>query len=89
MWSYHPSWITLKLSQPQFYKDLTKKSNFFEECSWFKFNNLTLVLGTSFSFYISVAKGLKLKVESFEANSHVCRSYSGKTDRRGGVKVYY
>ena len=29
-----------KLSQPQFYKDLTRKTAFFEGWSWFKFNNL-------------------------------------------------
>ena len=31
-----------KLSQPQFYKDLTRKIAFFEGWSWFKFNNLGL-----------------------------------------------
>ena len=49
--------------QLQFYKDLTK--NPFEGWSWFKFNNLGLTLGTNLKFYISVAKGLKLKVKMF------------------------
>ena len=49
--------------QLQFYKDLTK--NPFEGWSWFKFNNLGLTLGTNLKFYISVAKGLKLKVRKF------------------------
>ena len=37
----------------------------FEGCSWFKFNNLGLTLGTNLKFYITVAKGLKLKVRKF------------------------
>ena len=51
-----------KLSQPQFYKDLTRKTTFFEGWSWFKFNNLGLALSTGLKFYISVVKVLKLKV---------------------------
>ena len=54
-----------KLSQPQFYKDLTRKTAFFEGRSCFKFNNLGLVLGTNLKFYTSVAKRLKLKVRKF------------------------
>ena len=38
---------------------------FFEVWSWFKFNNLGLVLGTNLKFWTSVAKGLKLKVRKF------------------------
>ena len=53
------------LSQPQFYKDLTRKTAFFERWSWFKFNNLRLPLITNWKFYTSVAKGLKLKVGKF------------------------
>ena len=34
-----------KLSQPQFYKDLTIKTAFCGGWSWFKFNNLGLALG--------------------------------------------
>ena len=37
---------------------MSRKINFFEGCSWFKFNNLVLAL----KFYSSVAKWLKLKV---------------------------
>ena len=51
-----------KLSQPQFYKHLTRKTTFFEGWSWFKFNNLGVALGTNLKFYTSVEKGLKLKV---------------------------
>ena len=46
-----------KLSQRQFYKDLTRKGY-----SWFKFNNLELALGSNLKFYTSMAKGLKVKV---------------------------
>ena len=54
-----------KLLQPQFYKDFTRKTAFFEGWSWFKFNNLGLVLGTNLKFHNSPAKGLKLKVREF------------------------
>ena len=54
-----------KLSQPQFYKDLTRKTAFFKGWSWFKINNLELALDTNFKFYNSVAKGLNLKVRKF------------------------
>ena len=47
------------------YKDLTRKINFFEGYSWFKFNKLRLALGMALTFYIIVAKGLKLKVVKF------------------------
>ena len=60
------SLVTLeKLSQPQFHKDLTRKTVFFDGWSWFKFNNLGVALGTNLKFYTSVAKGLKLKVRKF------------------------
>ena len=66
MWSRDQSLVTLafvyeKLSQPQFYKDLTRKTDLFDGWSWFKFNNLGLVLGTNLKFYTSLSKGLKLK----------------------------
>ena len=54
-----------KLSQPQFYEDLTRKTHYFEECSWFKFNNWGLTLGMALKFHTSVKKGLKLKVRQF------------------------
>ena len=54
-----------KLSQFQFYKDLTRKTAFFEGWSWFKFNNLGLALDTNLKFYTSVVKGLKLKFRKF------------------------
>ena len=60
------AFLRQKLSQPQFYKEgFDRKTAFFEGWSWFKFNNLGLALGTNLKFYISVAKGLKLKVSTF------------------------
>ena len=44
---------------------MTRKTAFFEEWSWFKFNNLGLALGRNLKFCTSVAKGLKLKVRKF------------------------
>ena len=44
---------------------MTKKTAFFEGCSWFKFNNLGLALRTNLKFYASLSKGLKLKVKKF------------------------
>ena len=63
MWSSDQSLVTLtllreKLLKPQFYKDLTRKTPFFEGWSWLKFNNLGLKLGMALKFYTSVAKGL-------------------------------
>ena len=54
-----------KLSQPQFYKDLTRKIAFFEGWSWFKFNNLGLALGAKLKFYTSLSEEFKLKVRKF------------------------
>ena len=44
---------------------MTRKTNLFEGCSWFKFNNLGLALGMAWQFFTSVLKGLKLKVRKF------------------------
>ena len=44
---------------------MTRKTAFFEEWSWFEFNNLGLSLGTNLKFYYSLSKGLKLKVRKF------------------------
>ena len=41
------------------------KNTFFKGGPWFKLNNLRLILGIALKFYISVAKGLKLKVKNF------------------------
>ena len=80
-----PAFLWEKLTQPQFYKDLTRKTAFSEGWSWFKFINLGLALGINLKFYSSVAKGLKLKARAIlEANSYVYRSYGRKTNRRGG-----
>ena len=66
MWSCDPSLVTLafmweKLSYTQFYKDLPRKTAFFEGWFSFKLNNQGLALGADFKFYTSVAKGLKQK----------------------------
>ena len=42
-----------------------EKNQFFEEYCWFKFNNLGLALVMVLTFYVSVAKELKLKVREF------------------------
>ena len=42
-----------------------KKNAFFEGKSWFKFNYLGVALCMALKFYVSVAKGLKLKVRKF------------------------
>ena len=65
--------LSEKLSQPQFYKDSTRKSAFFEGWSWFKFNNFGLALGTNLK--TSKAEKLKLKVRKFLA------SYTGKAGK--------
>ena len=41
-----------------------QKKQFFEEWSLFKFSDLGLVLGINLKFYVSVAKGSKLKVRN-------------------------
>ena len=38
---------------------MTRKTDFFERWSWFKFNNLGLALGMNLKFYASVAKARK------------------------------
>ena len=64
MW---PELVTLKflwekLSHPQSYKHLIRRTTFFEGWSWFKFNNYGLPAGRHLKFYSSVGKGLKLIV---------------------------
>ena len=49
----------------EFYKNLTKKTDYFEGWSSFKFNKLGLALSTNFKFYTSVEKVLKPKVRKF------------------------
>ena len=65
MWQNLVTLAFLILSSPQFYRDLTRKTTFFEGWSWFKFNNLGLAPGTNLKFHTSVVKGLKLKVRKF------------------------
>ena len=42
-----------------------QKKQFFEGCSWVKFDNLELALGMTLKFYAIVTKQLKLKVRKF------------------------
>ena len=42
-----------------------QKNHFFEELSWFKFNNLGRSLGMDLKFYTSVKKALQQKVRTF------------------------
>ena len=49
----------------QFYKDLTRKTNFYEGYSWVKSSNLKVAFGMALTFYTSLAKVLKLKVRKF------------------------
>ena len=70
MCSCYQSLVTLtflseKLSQSQFHKDLTRKTAFFEGWSWFKISNLGLAVGMNSKFSTSVAKGLQLKFRKF------------------------
>ena len=79
-----------KVIIPQFYKDLIKKTGFFEGWSWFKFNNLGLAPGTNSKFYTSAAKGLKLKVRKFLGLNPTfvevtVEKLVGKTGRGGGA----
>ena len=58
---------------------MNRKNNFFDECCWFKFNNLGLALSMTLTFYTSLSKGLKLSQKVLRANCYVCRSYREKT----------
>ena len=49
-----------KLSWPQFYKDFTRKTNFFDGFSRFEFNNLELALDLALKCDTSLIKRLKL-----------------------------
>ena len=73
-----------KFSQPKFYKDLTRKNNFLEEWSWFKFNNLGLAIVTILKFYTIVSKGLKLKDRKFLGLLLVFAKETRKKMVRGG-----
>ena len=73
-----------KFSQPKFYKDLTRKNNFLEEWSWFKFNNLGLAIVTILKFYTIVSKGLKLKDRKFLGLLLVFAKDTGEKMVKGG-----
>ena len=51
-----------EVTTTSFYKDLTTKTTFLKGDLDSKINNLGLALGINLKFYISVAKGLKVKV---------------------------
>ena len=87
IWSCRQGLVTVaflwweKLSQPQFYKDLTRKTIFSERCS---------SLGSSWMFGTGNRYGLEIllqfcrsvKIKSQKVlgtDSYVCRSYKGKT----------
>ena len=72
-----------KLSQPQFYKELTRKTAFFDRWSWFRFNNLGLALGKNLKFYTSVAKWLKLKNRKFWGLIRTFVEVTGKKNASG------
>ena len=56
---------------------MTRKATFFEGWSWFKFNNLELSQVITLKFYISVVKGLKLKVGKFWALNFMFVKFTG------------
>ena len=71
-----PALLLKKLSQPQFYKDLTRKTNFYEGYSWVKSSNLKVAFGMALTFYTSLAEVLKLKVRMFVG---LVRTFAGVT----------
>ena len=73
-----------KLSQPQFYKDLPRKTTFFERWSWFKFNNLGLALGANLKVYTSVAKRVKTKSQKVLGVIRTFVEITGEKTGRGG-----
>ena len=89
MCSYDKSLVTVaflwqKLSKPQFYKDLTIETAFFEGWSWFSFNNLWT--GTRYKLEILHQCNKRVTNKSQKvlgASSYVCRSCRGKG--RGGL----
>ena len=70
MWSFGQSLVKFGIFMKEIFAvtilyKFDQKQNSFDGCSWFKFNNLGLALDMVLKFYISVAKGLKLKVRKF------------------------
>ena len=58
-----------------------QKNRFFEEWSWFKFNNLGLELGANLKF-TPVWQKVKTKIQKvFRANFYICGSHRGNTGR--------
>ena len=50
---------------PSILQGFDQKKQFFERCSWFKFNDLELAIRMALKFCTSVSKGVKLKVRKF------------------------
>ena len=65
-----------------FYKDLTRKTDFFEGWCWFKLINLRLAPGMTLKFYSSVTKRLKPKLRSFLGPIHMFRE---ETEEKQGA----
>ena len=58
-------WSNFSNSSISMKENLTRKTNFFEGGSWFKFNDLGLALGMALKFYVCEARELKLKSRKF------------------------
>ena len=67
-----------KLSQPQFDKDLTRKTAFFEDG---RGSSSIIWDWHRYKLEILHQQGKRVKTKSQKANSYVCRSYRGKTGR--------
>ena len=66
--------LTREVIVTLFYKDLGRKTDCFEGWSWFKFDNLWLVLSMTLKFYSSVAK---IKVKNKGQKVSRTNSYRG------------
>ena len=67
--------LTIEVIVTLFYKDLGRKTDCFEGWSWFKFDNLWLVLSMTLKFYSSVAKKKKVKNKDHKVSK--TNSYRG------------
>ena len=66
------------MKKVQFYKHLSRKTDFFEVWSSFKFSCLGLLPGMALKFYESVAKRFKLNFKVLRAKFYVWRNCRGK-----------
>ena len=61
---------------------IRRKTQFFDECFWFRFNNLGLALGTTLKISSCTTNGLRLKVAKFWRLISTFAEYTwGKTGR--------